>query len=233
MICSMLSLSKPLLNHIKNEKKKREWTLDDFDIGRPLGKGKFGSVYVARELKSGFIVAIKVMYKEQIEKYNVQRQLRREIEIQYHLRHQNILRLYGYFHDSSRVYLILEYASRGTLYALLQQVKKFDSNKSALYIYQLAKALAYCHEKNVMHRDVKPENILLNEEGFLKIADFGWSVHAPSSRRSTFCGTLDYLPPEMVSERVHDASVDNWSLGIMLYEFLTGKPPFEAPVIVE
>lgn len=82
----MLSLSKPLLNHIKNEKKKREWTLDDFDIGRPLGKGKFGSVYVARELKSGFIVAIKVMYKEQIEKYNVQRQLRREIEIQYHLR---------------------------------------------------------------------------------------------------------------------------------------------------
>lgn len=61
-------------------------------------------------------------------------------------------------------------------------MKKFDSNKSALYIYQLAKALAYCHEKNVMHRDVKPENILLNEEGFLKIADFGWSVHAPSSR---------------------------------------------------
>ncbi|KAA0191238.1 hypothetical protein HAZT_HAZT001507 [Hyalella azteca] len=85
----------------------------------------------------------------------------------------------------------------------------------------------YCHSKKVIHRDIKPENILLNLKGDLKIADFGWSVHAPSSRRSTLCGTLDYLPPEMVENKPHDEKVDLWSLGVLCYEFLCGSPPFE------
>ena len=79
----------------------------------------------------------------------------------------------------------------------------------------------------VIHRDIKPENLLLDMKGDLKIADFGWSVHAPSSRRATMCGTLDYLPPEMVEGSSHDEKVDLWSLGVLCYEFLVGKPPFE------
>jgi serine/threonine protein kinase len=79
----------------------------------------------------------------------------------------------------------------------------------------------------VIHRDIKPENLLLDVKGDLKIADFGWSVHAPSSRRATMCGTLDYLPPEMVAGEYHDEKVDLWSLGVLCYEFLCGKPPFE------
>lgn len=79
----------------------------------------------------------------------------------------------------------------------------------------------------VIHRDIKPENLLLDIKGDLKIADFGWSVHAPSSRRATMCGTLDYLPPEMVAGEYHDEKVDLWSLGVLCYEFLCGKPPFE------
>lgn len=79
----------------------------------------------------------------------------------------------------------------------------------------------------VIHRDIKPENLLLDVKGDLKIADFGWSVHAPSSRRATMCGTLDYLPPEMVAGDYHDEKVDLWSLGVLCYEFLCGKPPFE------
>ena len=96
------------------------------------------------------------------------------------------------------------------------------------YIASLAKALLYCHSKHVIHRDIKPENLLLGLHGELKIADFGWSVHAPNSRRQTLCGTLDYLPPEMVEGRAHDAAVDIWSLGVLAYEFLVGCPPFEA-----
>jgi len=104
----------------------------------------------------------------------------------------------------------------------------FSERQAAQYIVELAEALDYCHSKHVIHRDIKPENLLLGHQGQLKIADFGWSVHAPSSRRNTLCGTLDYLPPEMIEGRDHDEKVDLWSLGVLAYEFLVGNPPFEA-----
>jgi len=205
------------------------WTLDDFEIGRPLGTGKFGRVYLAREKRTHFVVALKVLYKCQLQNANVEHQIRREIEIQAHLRHPNILRLYGYFYDQSRVYIVLEYAPNGELFRVLRQRERFDDRTAASYIVKLCDAISYCHSKHVIHRDIKPENILVGTNGELKIADFGWSVHAPTSRRTTLCGTLDYLPPEMVEGRAHDESVDVWSLGVLLYEFLVGAPPFEAP----
>ena len=91
----------------------------------------------------------------------------------------------------------------------------------------MCQALKYLHGKSVIHRDIKPEN-LLNCLGTIKIADFGWSIHAPEHKRQTLCGTLDYLPPEMVDDMPHDYRVDIWSLGILCYEFLVGYPPFEA-----
>ncbi|XP_033754930.1 serine/threonine-protein kinase Aurora-2-like [Pecten maximus] len=214
--------------HMSSEATRKKWTLEDFDIGRPLGKGKFGNVYLAREKSTKYVVALKVLFKSQLQKAGVEHQLRREIEIQSHLRHPNILRLFGYFHDKSRVYLILEYAPKGELYKELMKNKRFDENRTVTYINQLASALLYCHSKKVIHRDIKPENLLLGHTGDLKIADFGWSVHAPSSRRTTLCGTLDYLPPEMIEGKLHDEKVDLWSLGVLCYEFLVGKPPFEA-----
>lgn len=219
-------------NHKSNSK---VWTLSDFDIGKPLGKGKFGNVYLAREKKSKFIVALKVLFKTAIKKADIEHQVRREIEIQTHLRHPNILKMYGYFHDDSRVYLILEYAPGGACYKELQSQlnKRFDEKRTATYIAQLAGALKYCHTKKVIHRDIKPENLLLGTKGELKIADFGWSVHAPSSRRSTLCGTVDYLPPEMVQGKMHNERVDLWSLGVLCYEFLVGTPPFEAKTYEE
>lgn len=210
-----------------NGNSEKRWSLENFDIGRPLGKGKFGNVYLARERQSMFILALKVLFKKQLEKAGVEHQLRREVEIQSHLRHPNILRLYGYFHDSSRVYLMLEFAPKGELYGELQRCGRFSEDRSATYIMELANALNYCHSKKVIHRDIKPENLLLGANGELKIADFGWSVHTPSSRRSTLCGTLDYLPPEMIEGRTHDEKVDLWSLGVLCYEFLVGNPPFE------
>ncbi|XP_056631254.1 aurora kinase C-like [Diorhabda sublineata] len=213
-----------------SKEEKHKWTLADFDIGKPLGKGKFGNVYLAREKKSKFLVALKVLFKSAIKEFNNEHQVRREIEIQSHLRHPNILRMYGYFHDDSRVYLILEYAANGAVYSKLSTSpnKRFAEEVAAKYIEQIADALRYCHTKKVIHRDIKPENLLLGTKGEIKIADFGWSVHAPSSRRTTLCGTLDYLPPEMVTGKTHNEKVDLWSLGVLCFEFLTGKPPFES-----
>eukprot|EP00730_Choanoeca_flexa_P012626 TRINITY_DN4458_c0_g1_i2.p1 TRINITY_DN4458_c0_g1~~TRINITY_DN4458_c0_g1_i2.p1 ORF type:complete len:314 (+),score=78.41 TRINITY_DN4458_c0_g1_i2:86-1027(+) len=223
-----ISASKSASSSATEPKPADRWTLDDFEIGRPLGRGKFGNVYLAREKKSKFVCALKVLFKSQLQKNNVEHQLRREIEIQAHLRHPNILRLYGYFYDNTRVYLILEYAPQGELYKVLQSKVRFAEPDAANYVKQLATALKYCHDKHVIHRDIKPENLLLGLKGTLKIADFGWAVHTPSSRRRTLCGTLDYLPPEMIEQKAHDKNVDLWSLGVLCYEFLVGTPPFEA-----
>ncbi|XP_026469203.1 aurora kinase C [Ctenocephalides felis] len=208
---------------------KKVWQLSDFDIGKALGRGKFGNVYMARDKASKFIIALKVLFKDQIASSQVEHQVRREIEIQCHLKHENILRMYGYFHDDKRVYLILEYAPGGALYKVMQEQpnKRFEEAQAAIYIRDLASALLYLHDRGVIHRDIKPENLLLGNKGQLKIADFGWSVHAPSSRRTTVCGTLDYLPPEMVQGKSHTKLVDLWSLGVLCYELLVGKPPFE------
>merc|ERR550534_1902612 len=96
----------------------------------------------------------------------------------------------------------------------------------------LASALDYIQQHRVIHRDIKPENLLLDVNGNLKLADFGWSVHNPLHRRTTVCGTLDYLPPEMVTGEQHDEKVDNWSLGIITYELIVGRPPFQAEGLV-
>lgn len=209
-------------------KPTKQWTLKDFEIGKPLGRGKFGDVYLAREKRTKFVVAIKAIKKKQLLKAGMEHQLRREIEIQSHLRQRNILRMFGYFWDENRIYIILEFAPGGELYKQLTTRGHFSEGLTARYIHDLSIALAYCHTKHVIHRDIKPENLLIGQRGDIKIADFGWSVHAPTSRRTTLCGTLDYLPPEMVEAREHDATADVWSLGVLTYEFLVGSPPFEA-----
>lgn len=204
-----------------------------FEIGKPLGKGKFGRVYLAREREHKFICALKVLHKSELQQARVEKQVRREVEIQSNLCHPNILKLYGHFHDTKRVFLILEYAGQGELYRHLQKATRFSEARAARYIAQMAGALAHLHRKHVIHRDIKPENILVGVHGEIKISDFGWSVHAPGKRRTTYCGTLDYLPPEMVAaggsgaDGSYDERVDLWSLGVLTYEFLVGEAPFE------
>jgi len=226
---SMAADLNPKSKGVSTQKKKpQRFHPSNFDIGKPLGRGKYGNVYLVRERKTKFILALKVLRKTMLAKTNVEHQLRREIEIQANLRHKNILKIYGFFHDKTKVYLMLEYAAGGEVYEQLQLEGKFSEEKTARYISAISRALDYCHAKNVIHRDIKPENLLLGTDGNIKIADFGWSVHSKGpAKRQTLCGTLDYLPPEMILSNDHTFAVDIWCLGILMYEFLVGQPPFE------
>jgi len=210
-----------------------DWQLKDFEIGRPLGKGKFGSVYLARtgpkknkRNQPPTICAIKVLFKSQLQKYGVEHQLRREIEVQFNVKHEYVLPMYGYFWDAKRIFLVLEFASGGELYANMQKKGTFNQMETATYIYEICEALKVCHANDVWHRDIKPENILIGYHGELKLADFGWSVHG-TGKRQTMCGTPDYLPPEILLGQDYGAAVDMWAVGVLNYELLVGAPPFE------
>eukprot|EP01068_Selenidium_serpulae_P001357 Selendium_serpulae@DN148_c0_g1_i1.p1 len=250
------------------------WRLEDFDVGRKLGEGQFGSVYLARERRSEYIVALKAMKKAQVLKAASELQLRREIEIHTHLRHPNILQIYGWFHTQSRIYLILEVAPQGELMDRLSSGALPEEDVSK-YMKQMISAVRHCHRRNVMHRDLKPENILIDVKGELKLADFGWAAHVPAHdsgevpttgatgatpamlaaqkgelskqaetpespkwaylqhRRKTFCGTYDYLAPEICRRGWYGTEVDIWCLGVLCFELATGGPPFPVDALVE
>ncbi|AAS53273.1 AFL101Cp [Eremothecium gossypii ATCC 10895] len=202
--------------------------LADFEIGKVLGKGKFGRVYCVRHIESGFVCALKAMEKKDIIQYNIEKQFRREVEIQSSLRHPNLTQLYGYFHDEKRVYLLMEYLVNGELYKHLKGRSHFNDVVASYYVYQMADALDYMHERNILHRDIKPENIIIGFNNTIKLTDFGWSVITPKgSKRKTLCGTVDYLSPELIRSREYNEKVDVWALGVLTYELLVGSPPFE------
>ncbi|KAK1908548.1 hypothetical protein P3342_009398 [Pyrenophora teres f. teres] len=209
----------------------------DFEVGATLGRGKFGRVYLARHLATNYICALKITSKVQASTQEEEKLIRRELEIHQNLAHKNILKLLGWFHDEKSIYLVLEFAAGGSLYSRLKKQPKsrFTEYQTAIYMAQIASALRYMHSKNIMHRDIKPENILLGFHSEIKLADFGYSVHSESGHRSTVCGTLDYLSPEVavmmlkpgMSVGWYTKAIDQWSLGVLMYELLVGRPPFE------
>jgi len=227
---SMKEMSEKIMKDMKEKGPDYEWSIDDFQIGCPMGRGKFGRVYLAREKNTHYMVALKVLFKDELLKYNMEHQILREIEIQTHLMHPNILHMHTYFSDECKIYFVLEFAAGGELYKHLQSQPhhRFPEKIAASYICQVMSGIEYCHKNNVIHRDIKPENILLAADGSIKLADFGWSVHAPSNRRKTMCGTIDYIPPEMIKGTTYTKEVDHWCIGVLCFEFLVGRPPFES-----
>ena len=212
-------------------------TAHDFEPGGTLGRGKFGRVYLARHLTINYICALKIISKAQASTQEEEKLIRREIEFHQNLAHKNVLRLLSWFHDEKSIYLVLEFAPGGSLYSKMNKQPKgrFTEHQAATYIAQIASVLRYMHSKNIMHRDIKSENTLLGFNSEIKLADFGYSVHNESGFRSTVCGTLDYLSPEVAvmvlklgkSQEFYIKAIYQWSLGVLTYELLVGKPPFE------
>jgi len=204
--------------------------MNKYEFGRKLGQGNFAKVYHARDLRTGDSVAIKVIDKEKVLKVEVRVQIMREISIMRKVKHPNVLCLYEVLATKTKIYLVLEYANGGDLSEKIENVR-INENQARKYFQQLISALDFCHKKGVYHRDLKPENLLLDENGVLKIADFGLSTFVESHRRNimlqTICGTPNYVAPEVVLRKgYYGEKADVWSSGVILFALLARDLPF-------
>ena len=192
-----------------------------------IGKGAFGEVWKVNHKKTNEVYVIKVLDKERSKLLKIIDHLNLEIEIMYKLHHPHIIQLINHFEDDDNFFMIMPYASRGQLYTLLKQNTKFDQKMTSQFLREIISAVKYLHEHNIIHRDIKPENILLDQNYRIKLCDFGWSNYcSPNEKRKTFCGTREYISPEMIKKLPHDHRVDIWSIGVLLFECLAGYPPF-------
>ena len=157
--------------------------------------------------------------------------IKQEILIHKNLRFRHIVRLYGYFFAGNRVYLVLEYASGGSLFSFVRKTKGLTERDFHRMFRQVCEGVEYLHNKNIIHRDIKPENILIDHRGQVKLCDFGWSAVNRPSRR-TFCGTYEYMAPEIFENKQYNQKVDIWSLGILLFELLHGFSPFRGSSVL-
>ena len=222
-----LPLSQSVASNLEPEPK-----ITDFKIIREIGSGSFGRVYLAKHLKTKVDYAIKVIDKRNKTNIEGKPYFRREIEIMSKIRHPNCVRLFGNFEDENFCYFIMEYIPGGNLYTLMSSNRNTGLNiyLVANIVRDLASAIYYLHNMNppIIHRDIKPENVLLTDNKKIKLTDFGWSnyIDFEGEQRSTLCGTPIYLAPEMITNSGHDKHVDIWCLGVLLFELLTGTPPF-------
>uniref|UniRef100_A0A0N4ZUK7 Aurora kinase n=1 Tax=Parastrongyloides trichosuri TaxID=131310 RepID=A0A0N4ZUK7_PARTI len=215
---------------VKEDDKNDILTMSNFIIGKPMGSGQFGRVYLAKTKREGFICCLKMINMKKLKMHKYYKLLETEITNHQTLNHPYILKLYNWFQHKNSIILILECALYGSMANDMAKTEKgyYTSKVACKYTVQVTDALHYCHSKNVIHRDLKTENILLNHNKNVKLCDFGWSIKC-KDKRKTFCGTAEYLPPEMLltpTEVSYDSKVDVWALGILIFEMLCGETPF-------
>eukprot|EP00252_Welwitschia_mirabilis_P025420 TRINITY_DN791_c0_g1_i1.p1 TRINITY_DN791_c0_g1~~TRINITY_DN791_c0_g1_i1.p1 ORF type:complete len:439 (+),score=35.37 TRINITY_DN791_c0_g1_i1:508-1824(+) len=210
---------------------KGNMLMKKYELAEVVGKGTFAKVYHAKNTKTGESVAIKAMDKEKILKVGMIDQIKREISIMRLVRHPNIVQLHEVMASKSKIYFVMEYVKRGELFFKVSK-GKLTENEARKYFQQLISAVDFCHSRGVYHRDLKPENLLIDNEGNLKISDFGLSALREQLHKDgllhTTCGTPAYVAPEVITRKGYDGSkADIWSCGVILFVLLAGYLPFQ------
>ena len=207
-----------------------------YELGRLLGHGTFAKVYHARNLQSGKSVAMKVVSKEKVIQVGMMEQIKREISVMKMVQHPNIVELHEVLASKSKIYFAMELVRGGELFSKIAK-GRLKEDLARVYFQQLISAIDFCHSRGVYHRDLKPENLLLDEEGNLKVTDFGLSAFTEHLKQDgllhTTCGTPAYVAPEVIGKKGYDgAKADLWSCGVILYVLLAGFLPFQDDNIV-
>ncbi|XP_005743495.1 cGMP-dependent protein kinase 1-like isoform X2 [Pundamilia nyererei] len=205
--------------------------LTDFNIIDTLGVGGFGRVELV-QLKSeeAKTFAMKILKKRHIVDTRQQEHIRSEKHIMTEAHSDFIVRLYRTFKDSKYLYMLMEACLGGELWTILRDRGSFEDSTTRFYTGCVVEAFAYLHAKGIIYRDLKPENLILDSRGYAKLVDFGFAKKIGFCKKTwTFCGTPEYVAPEIILNKGHDVSADYWSLGILMYELLTGSPPFSGP----
>ncbi|KAJ4493799.1 AGC/PKA protein kinase [Lentinula edodes] len=212
-------------SNARPRKHKGTYRLEDFIIQRTLGTGSFGRVHLVRSKHNLRFYAIKVLKKEKVVRMKQIEHTNNEQYILADISHPFIINLWGTFQDATNLYMVMDFVPGGELFTLLRRSNRFPEPVAKFYAAEVALALHHLHTLHIVYRDLKPENILLNSDGHIKVADFGFAK-ACSSVTWTLCGTPDYLAPEIISQQRYNKSVDWYALGVLIFEMLTGLPPY-------
>ncbi|KEH34441.1 putative protein kinase CAMK-CAMKL-CHK1 family [Medicago truncatula] len=201
-----------------------------YELGRVVGCGAFAKVYYARNVQTGQSVAVKIINKKKLKGTGLAENVKLEIIIMSRLHHPHIVRLHEVLATKTKIYFVMDFVRGGELFAKISK-GRFSEDLSRRYFHQLISAVGYCHSRGVFHRDLKPENLLLDENGNLKVSDFGLSAVTNQIRSDgllhTLCGTPAYVAPEVLAKRGYDgAKVDVWSCGVVLFVLAAGYLPF-------
>uniref|UniRef100_G3PU77 non-specific serine/threonine protein kinase n=1 Tax=Gasterosteus aculeatus aculeatus TaxID=481459 RepID=G3PU77_GASAC len=216
-------------HHVKEGCEKADPS--QFQLLKVLGQGSYGKVFLVRKIRGvdrGQLYAMKVLKKATLKvRDRVRSKMERDILAE--VNHPFIVKLHYAFQTEGKLYLILDFLRGGDLFTRLSKEVMFTEDDVKFYLAELALALDHLHSLGIIYRDLKPENILLDEEGNIKITDFGLSKEAidHDKRAYSFCGTIEYMAPEVVNRRGHTQSADWWSFGVLMFEMLTGSLPFQ------
>jgi serine/threonine protein kinase len=218
------------INALTRASSHRKISVDSFEIIRLIGSGKYGKVHLVRQKENGECFALKSMNKRFLEKNDRVCHVFAERDVVLDFRHPFVVAGHCSFQSVHHVFLVLDYVPGGELLERLEEEGQLSGSRAQLYAAELTLAIGFLHSKNCVYRDVKAENVLIDEDGHVKLTDFGVAKlgMAANSTTGTFCGTPEYMAPEMVKGVPHTRAVDWWGLGVLVFEMLTGFPPFSS-----